>query len=56
MNEREYIINLLFELIDDGNINEIKLKRFYEENKIINKSEYEKSINYYYKKRGNKEC
>lgn len=54
MEEREYIIKLLFDLIDGGNINEEKLKNFYEKNKLINKVEYEKSLEYLLKKEGRK--
>lgn len=52
--QRDYIMKLIYDLIDDENITEERLIQLYEEKKIINKTELQLSLDYYFRKEGKK--
>lgn len=50
--QRDYIMKLIYDLIDDDNITEERLMQLYEDKKIINKTELQLSLDYYFRKEG----
>lgn len=52
--ERDYIMELIYDLINNDNITEERLIQLHEDKKIINKTELQLSLDYYFRKEGKK--
>lgn len=52
--QRDYILELIYDLIDNETITEERLIQLHEDKKIINKTELQLSLDYYFRKEGKK--